>query len=480
MDLAQYIRIFRLHWLAILMLTVLGALLGLGWALLQPKVYEADATGTVTSAEGAADANSALLYENLANTKVKSYLQWAKTRSVAKGAADELGISDPPEQLVKRITVENPVGTPVINVTAEASSPSAARDLATAWLNALSREGVSQAGGDDAHPVLTLRVTESASLPSSPSSPNLKLAVVVGLLLGGALGIAYAVLKNMLDKRIRTADQVEREFAIPVIGTIPTSKGLTEGQRLEFSSDEAAYNSRSTHSPVSEAMRQLRTNLQFVNVDNPPRAITVTSPLPGEGKSTVAANLAVTIASAGERVILVDADLRKPTVANTFSLVEGFGLTDVLAGQAEITDVLQPWGATGNMFVLGAGKTPPNPSELLNSNAMKTLIAELAKHAFVVVDAPPLIPVTDSAILATKTDGLIVVVRAGKTKTDALLKAQSNLERVSRKPVGVILNQVPLRGPNSGYYGYNYTYYGASEGTSNGQHSSAKRRLAKR
>lgn len=462
------------------MLTVLGAFVGFGWALIQPKVYEADATGTVTSSEGAADANSALLYENLANTKVKSYLQWAKTRAVAKGAADELGVSDTPELLVKRITVENPVGTPVINVTAKASSPSDARDLATAWLNALSREGVAQAGGEGANPVLTLRVTESASLPTSPTFPNTKLAIVVGLLVGAALGIAYAVLKNMLDKRIRTAEQVEREFGVPVIGTIPSGKDMTDGRRLEFSTDEAAYNSRSTHSAVSEAMRQLRTNLQFVNVDKPPRAITVTSPLPGEGKSTVAANLAVTIASAGERVILVDADLRKPTVATTFSLVEGFGLTDVLAGQAEITDVLQPWGRTGNLFVLGAGKTPPNPSELLNSNAMKTLIAELAKHALVIVDAPPLIPVTDSAILATKTDGLIVVVRAGKTKTDALLKAKSNLERVSRSPVGVILNQVPLRGPNSGYYGYNYTYYGASESTSTEHRSSTRRRLAKR
>lgn len=463
MELTQLIRIFRAHWAIIIVATLVGGLIAFGWTLIQPKTYSADATGTVTSSETSTDAGTSLMFENLAKSKVKSYMQWAKTRSVAEHAIDELGLKTSAESLVGRISVDNPIDTPVIRVVASAGTPEAARDLATAWLNGLAKEGERQAGITDetekgVSPVLILRVTESASLPTSPTFPNVKLSVVIGLIVGLLIGIVYALLKSILDRRLRTAEQVEREFEVPVIGAVPIDRAFQTVERLGKASASDATDVTRNQSALGESMRELRTNLQFMNVDAPPRVLVVSSPLPGDGKSTITANLALAMAASGERVIVIDADLRRPTVAKTFGLVESVGLTDVLAGNAELADVLQPWGAAGNLLVMGAGKHPPNPSELLGSNAMGKVLDELAKAAIVLIDAPPLIPVTDSAILAARTDGIILVASAGKTTTDAMGKALQNVDRVGVKPLGIILNRMPLKGPNSAYYGYGYSY----------------------
>jgi capsular exopolysaccharide synthesis family protein len=194
-----------------------------------------------------------------------------------------------------------------------------------------------------------------------------------------------------------------------------------------------------------------------MDVDNPPRVIVVTSPLPGDGKSTTIANLAIALAASGQQVILVDADLRRPTVHKTFNLVGGAGLTDVLAGRSAIADVLQPWGTSGRLAILASGKIPPNPSELLGSERMHSLLAQLSKHAIVLIDAPPLIPVTDAAILTHNTDGALLVGSVGKTTYEGLNKALQNLQKASARPLGIILNRVPRRGGGYGYgYGYGY------------------------
>lgn len=489
-ELTQLIRTFRAHWIVIVIATLLGVLIAYGWTLIQPKIYSADATGTVTSSQVSTDASTSLMYENLAKSKVKSYMEWAKTRSVAEFAIDDLGLNTSAEALVGRITVDNPLDTPVIRVVATANTPEAARDLATAWLNGLAKEGERQAGiTDDAPdtvaPVLVLRVTESASLPTSPTFPNVKLSLVVGLLAGLFVGIIYALLKSILDRRLRTAEQVEREFDVPVIGAVPVDRAFETVERLGETSAAEAMNVSRSQSALGEAMRELRTNLQYMNVDAPPRVMVVSSPLPGDGKSTITANLALAIAASGERVIVVDADLRRPTVAKTFGLVESVGLTDVLAGNAELTDVLQPWGSAGNLLVMGAGKHPPNPSELLGSKSMEKILSELGQAAIVLIDAPPLIPVTDSAILAAKTDGIILVASAGKTTTDAMSKALQNVERVGVKPLGIILNRMPLKGPNSAYYGYGYSYrtYSSNEEpahSSRREHDTGRRAATRR
>lgn len=461
MELRSILPILRAHWIAIVLLTLLGGAAAFGWSLLQPRVYSADASGYVTAGSNT-DTGNALVGNNLAQSKVKSYIDIGSSRAVAQYAIDDLGLTDiQPEQLVGRISVTNPSDTVLMKVSAEASSPTGARDLAEAWLRGIAQQiqTLENPTGDVAATgVVQLVPLDSAVLPSSPTSPNTRLAIGIGLLVGLIVGIAYATVRHALDRRIRSAEVVERETGLSVIGAIPIDRRFTDEDRLVSMDGATDYSNQGDDDvAVAEALREVRTNLQFMDVDNPPRVIVVTSPLPGDGKSTTIANLAIALAAGGQSVVLVDADLRRPTVSKTFNLVDGAGLTDVLAGRSELSDVLQPWGTSGRLAILAAGKTPPNPSELLGSERMHSLLAELSTRAIVLIDAPPLIPVTDAAILTHNTDGALIVASVGKTSYEGLNKALQNLQRANARPLGIILNRMPRRGAGS-YYGYGYGY----------------------
>jgi capsular exopolysaccharide synthesis family protein len=274
--------------------------------------------------------------------------------------------------------------------------------------------------------------------------------------LGLGFGIAFALIRTVSDRRIRIADDIEARTGVSVVGTIPVAEGLTRDSRIIAPADPTAKGNRFA---VSESFRSLRTNLQFMDVDDPPRTIVVTSPLPGDGKSMVAANIAVALAESGRPVVLVDGDLRRSTVAKTFGLPGGAGLTDVLAGRAELIDVMHRTPVSEHLVVLTSGSVPPNPSEVLGSARMRTVLSDLAKHAMVIVDAPPLLPVTDSAILAHQTDGAIIVVGLGKTTYDLVAKAQDALAKASGRVLGIVLNRAPLKGADaSPYYDYRKGY----------------------
>ena len=195
-----------------------------------------------------------------------------------------------------------------------------------------------------------------------------------------------------------------------------------------------------------------------MDIDNPPRVIVVTSPQQGDGKSTIAANLAAAVAVSGQPIVLVDADLRRPSIAESFGLVEGAGLTDVLVGRVETEDVLQQDAQHPNLSILAAGAIPPNPSEMLGSQVMHNLLRQLAQDAIVIVDAPPLLPVTDAAVLTAVADGAFVVVSTGKTLDTELESALGHLETVNGRALGVIFNRVARRDSAGGYYtGYYQT-----------------------
>ena len=204
-----------------------------------------------------------------------------------------------------------------------------------------------------------------------------------------------------------------------------------------------------------EAFRKLRTNLAYIDVDSPPRVIVVTSPNQGDGKSTIAANVAAAIAVSGQPVVLVDADLRRPAIADALGLVEGVGLTDVLIGRVTKDEALQPVAAEPNLRVLPAGRTPPNPSELLGTQAMRTLVRDLAEGALVIIDAPPLLPVTDAAVLAAVADGTLVVISAARTVDSDLGVALGHLEAVHGRALGIVMNRA-VRSSGAGYYGSPY------------------------
>jgi polysaccharide biosynthesis transport protein len=207
------------------------------------------------------------------------------------------------------------------------------------------------------------------------------------------------------------------------------------------------------HSPRAEAFRTLRTNLQFVDAANHPRSIVFTSSLPGEGKTTTAANLAITMAAGGSRVCVVEGDLRRPRLLEYMGLDGSVGLTNVLIGQTDVTDALQQF-SDGGLYVLGAGPIPPNPSELLGSTAMEKTLRELeSRFDVVIIDTPPLLPVTDAAVLSTIVGGTVLVVGAGRVDRQNLTRSLQSLDAVKGRVLGLVVNMVPTKGADA------YSYY---------------------
>ncbi|UXW85201.1 polysaccharide biosynthesis tyrosine autokinase [Microbacterium azadirachtae] len=470
MDLREYLRVFRAHWLGMVLITLLGVAVAFGWTLLQPKVYTADASAIVqanTSGDtGDSSLSSAMLGNSLTSGRVKTYVALGQSRAVAEGVITELNLDVSADQLVKQVSVANTVDTTTLKVTADASSPEKARDIAEAWVRSMGAEVNRLETTDPAKKgAVFLSPIDSARLPDAPSSPNTRLALALGALVGLAVAVGYGLLRYTLDRRIRSVEQVERETGKPVVGTIPEEKSFTADNRLLPFDGGTSRGSEGAHLfGIGEAMRELRTNLQYMDVDNPPRIIVVTSPLPGDGKSTISSNLAVTLASSGQPVVLIDGDLRRPMVDTVFGLPKGAGISDVLAGRATIAEVAQRFG-NGQLLVVTAGKVPPNPSEVLGSARMRELLKSIAREAIVIIDAPPLIPVTDAAVLAHSADGAIIVGTVGKTTFEVLGKAIGNLERAGARALGLVLNKVPRRGSGAAYYGYQYhgDYYRSDE-----------------
>lgn len=209
---------------------------------------------------------------------------------------------------------------------------------------------------------------------------------------------------------------------------------------------------------ASEALRKQRTNLRYMDVDNPPQVVVISSPREGDGKSTVAVNLAYAMAASGSPTTLIDADLRRPVLADGIGLTEGAGLTDVLVGEADLDDVLQEAPGEPNLQVLAAGNIPPNPSEVLGSQAMDRLLGQLAGRGRVIVDAPPILPVTDGAILTAMSDGVILVVSAGGTLDTHVSLTLEQLAEVKGRVLGVVLNHAQGK-ETSAYYGGASSYY---------------------
>ncbi|GAB3603040.1 tyrosine-protein kinase domain-containing protein [Microbacterium aureliae] len=449
MGLRDYFRGLRRHWIAIFLMTIVGLAASYGWVLLQTPVYQASASGLIQTRE-IPEGASVSFGDSLARSKVETYLDMASWQRVADEAASIVGLD--PSAAASRISVANPRNTAILRVTAVGASPREAAALAEAWIVALGDVVDEVEGGPGGESELEILVASAAAVPTAPIFPVPQTALIVGAVMGLGFGIAFALIRTVSDRRIRSAEDVESHTGLSVVGAIPVAGGLSGDERL-FPTGTSA---KSGGFAVAESLRALRTNLQFMDVDNPPRTIVVTSPLPGDGKSSIACNLAVTLALSGRPVVLVDGDLRRSTVAETMGVTGGAGLSDVLAGRAELTDVLQRSPHAPSLFVLAAGSSPPNPSEVLGSARMRTLLTDLARHAVVIIDAPPLLPVTDGAVLTHQADGAIVVVSLGKTTYDLLDKALDTLQKSSGRALGIVINRSPSRGVDAASYSYEY------------------------
>jgi succinoglycan biosynthesis transport protein ExoP len=453
LELRDYVRILHRNWVLILSLTVLGAAVGFGWSLLKTPEYEA----TTELYVSVRSTDSALVGElaqgtNYARQAVTSFVDVVNSAVVLDRVIDDLDLDVTSSELSRNVSASVPPNTVIISATVTDEDPGQAAAIANSVGANFADVVVNELEKPDgeAPSLVRIETIQPALVPTSASSPNAPLNIALGLLVGLAAGIGFAVLRTVLDTRIHSTHDIEQVTDKSVLGGIAFDPD-TKKRPLIVHSDPM--------NPRAESFRTLRTNLQFVDVDHDggSRSFVITSAGPGEGKSTTTANLAIALAETGARVALVDGDLRLPKVAEYMGIEGGVGLTDVLIGHAELRDVLQRWGR-GKLFVLPAGRIPPNPSELLGSQAMqKTLHALTEAFDYVLVDAPPLLLVTDAAVVSKFTSGAILVAASGSTRKPQLEGAVKALDGIGSRLLGIIVTMLPTKGPDS--YGYgSYTY----------------------
>ncbi|MDZ7267803.1 MAG: polysaccharide biosynthesis tyrosine autokinase [candidate division KSB1 bacterium] len=342
-----------------------------------------------------------------------------------------------------------------------------------------------------------VRIIEPAELPEAPLGPNKRLNLILGMVFGLSLGVGLAFLLDMLDSSVRTVEDLER-MGQPVLGSIPLIKedkalqllkislngstnGATNGSAHPPDNDENRRKAArlishfAPQSPIAEAYRTLRTGIQYTHFGSPLRTLLVTSPGPGDGKSTTVANLAIVMAQSGSKVLLIDADLRRPVLHHVFKLDRRLGLSNVLAGHAAHGEAI---AATeiDNLHVMTCGTLPPNPSELLGSSTMQRLMETLkAEYEILLFDSPPAIAVTDAAVLARLVDGVFLVVKAGQTSKEATFQTFKLLQQMKARFLGTLLNSVKMESLYGSYYYYYHYHYHANH--TNGKLPKQQRKL---
>jgi capsular exopolysaccharide synthesis family protein len=453
LDLRDYVRILRRNVLLIVGATLMGVLVG-GAASLVIKPTFTSETQLFVGIPSSSTVTDLQQGNTFSQARVQSYVKTVPTRVVLQPAIDDLELNTTPRELSKRVSATTDPETvlikiSVVDVSAEQAAATA-QAIANSLIRAVDNLETPKTGGSS--PV-SLSIVEPAEAPSEPTSPNTRLNLVLGFVIGLTMGLGAAVLRSAFDSRIGSEADVRHVTHAPLLGGIAFDH---DAVRRPLLTQAAATSQR------AETFRQLRTNLQFANVSGRAQTILVTSSLPGEGKSTTAMNLAISLAQAGQSVCLVDADLRRPAIAQYLGLDRNVGLTTALVGEIDVEDVLQHWG-DDRLSVLASGQVPPNPSELLGSDEMKALITRLESiFDSVIIDAPPLLPVTDAAVLSRHVGGVVAVIGANKLKQQDLRKSLEALKMVNATLLGIVLNLLPLTGPDA----YAYSYYRDEESAS--------------
>ncbi|CAM5744570.1 polysaccharide biosynthesis tyrosine autokinase [Mycolicibacterium aubagnense] len=450
MNLQNILRILRTRWIPIAAAIVVAMLGTVIITATTTPLYKSSTRLFVSTYAGTSltDTYQGNLFSQ---ERINSYTVLLTGEVLAQRTVDALHLDISPQALRKEITARSKAGTVLIDVDILDPSPVRARDIA----NTLSSEFVAmvkqlETSGDGNLPDTRVVVEQPASVSSSPAVPNLIRNLGLGLVTGVLLGVALAVGLDVVDSTVKKLDDLESITGTSVVGEIPVDKPRRTTPAISFAND----NSR-----IAESFRKLRTNLSFLAVDNPPRVIVVTSSIPNEGKTTTAINLALALAEADNNVLLVDGDMRRSMVQEYLKLDGSVGLSTVLSGAVPLSEALQETTFAG-LTVLTAGATPPNPSELLASQAAKKLLAELrGQFDYVIVDSSPLLAVTDGTLLAANADGALLLARYGKTRRDQLTHASEALSNVGAALLGAVFTMTPTRNSSS-YAGSYYYYYG--------------------
>jgi capsular exopolysaccharide synthesis family protein len=480
-SLGEILRVIRMRLLIILLIAAVSVGAVVGSSLAQTPIYEASIKILVGQERGITQTpNDVIGLQQLTQTMTAA----VSSRPVAEAVIRQQNLQITTETfLAENLSVEQLPNTQFIQVYYRDSSPEKAQRVANA-IGEVFSERVSEVS--PSANAITATVWEPAVVPDEPVSPDPVRNGLLALALGLMLGVALAFLLEYFDDSWRSPEEVEQISRVPTYGIIPSidlNKAKKDPPRITRSPEEgegspraskgkAATESRTLLSDeelaarlvtvaeptsvASEAYRTLRTNLLYSLMDTPPKVLVLTSPGPGEGKSTTCANLGVVLSQAGKEVLVIDCDFRKPVMHKFFGMRNLQGVVDVLRGERRVEDV---WGEpVQGLRVIPVGSIPPNPTEILGTKRFADLLAELRQRFdYVLVDAPPVGVVSDPIILATQADGMLFVLDAQNTRKASVRQAMRSLEGVGAKVLGTVMNNV--KASQSGYY-YGYTHYG--------------------
>lgn len=441
MNLDRYIHVLLSGWKVIGAIAAAGAILAGVYSMTLTPQYRAT-TSLFFYLSGGDSTTQLLQGSTYAQNQVRSFAILAEQPVVLDPVIKQLNLNTTSVQLSKQVTTNVPLDTVVLDVSVSDASPTQAAAIANAigaqMSTAISNLSPSGSPGNSAN--VKASTIAPAQVPQNAYSPNTKLNVAIGLILGGFIGTCVVLVRALTNNRVGSVEVAKQLTSLPIVGEIPFNPQQRGGPVID----------RDAHSSQAEAYRRLAANFGFLDYQHSLGAVVVTSCLPDEGKSTSTLNLAVALAG-NHRVIVVDADLRRPSIATLTGLNDGIGLSGVLMGQAKVLDVLQDW-RQGQIRVLTAGRIPPNPTELLDSPPMHRLLQDLRQHCdLVILDSAPILPASDATILSRHVGGALVVVDARRTKRNDLLRGLENIDLAGGRLLGIVLNKTST--PTSGYYG---------------------------
>ncbi|MBA2609557.1 MAG: polysaccharide biosynthesis tyrosine autokinase [Actinobacteria bacterium] len=427
MELQALVSLFRRRWWIVALAFVIGMSAGLLRSGTTTKIYRAEARLYV-NVPNASDLRAQAEGVQLTTQLLASYAKIVGSEKTTGLVANALGNRVTPRQVRARVSASTVPSTLLLEVRATDRNPRLAAVLANETALALTTV-IDELGSNPSGIGVKATIIDRANVPSGPIVPRPKNDLAVGAMLGLALGAGIALAVDALDKTIRTPQIASEIFDAPYLASVPRQKRVST-QPL------SAVNGRS---PAGESYRVLRTAIRFRDATHPIKTVLITSAAAGDGKSTIAANLAIAMAQDGARVILIDADLRRTRLANMFDLKKGPGLSNVLLGKVKLNDALVSWSR--GLRILGIGTPGLNPSEALGSQAMVDVLNEAKSMAdMVIVDAPPVLPVTDPTVLAALVDATLVVCRWGRTTLHAADATRATLDNVGANVIGVVLN----------------------------------------
>jgi polysaccharide biosynthesis transport protein len=462
-DLSAYLSVARRWWWLLLIATVIGGATAYLATQLVTPTYRASTTMLVVQQQdpesvGLSDLQAS---ERLANT----FSELITVRPVLERAIAIGGLTVTPEELEQRLDVTARATTQLLEVSAEASSPEAARDIA----NLVAETFIATNQSVLADRPGTVSVVERAEAPLTPSAPSPGINALIGAFLALVATATIVVVADYLDDTVKDDETVARLTGLPVVGYVPQFARPTRPS-------DALRAMVDSHSREAEAYRSMRTTVTFStgNQDDRKRRLLFTSPGPGEGKSTTAANLAVVFGLAGSRVVLIDADLRRPSQHRIFGIPNTSGLTNLLAGSGVSLSETTHRTAYERVWLLPSGPIPANPSELLGSGRMSELLSAMEQHFdIIILDAPPVLAVTDPAVLSGFVSASVVVVQRGKTRSNELKNAVQRLAVAGKPIAGVVINRVSGQQPGYYYAEYRTQQTAAAEREARGRNGKA-------